>query len=115
MPTLKAFFHQRRRWASKSTSYTDSQLVITTYLIFFTSLLPFVILLYSFINPAFLVLLAGVQLFKFVIDVLFLKSVQSFFQLQKTVYYSFILSLVYPFYVVSVAFSSVFFKPTQWK
>lgn len=115
MPTLKAFFQQRRRWASKSTSYTDSQLLITTYLIFFTSLLPFVILAYSFRHPVFLLLLPGVQLFKFVIDVQFLYSVQSFFHLQKTLYYSFVLSLLYPFYIVSLAFTSVFFKPTQWK
>lgn len=115
MPTLKAFFKQRKRWAAKSTSYTDWHILIATYLIFLICFIPFVIIGFAFVNPMYFWLFGALHVFKFLVDLVFLYSVQSFFQLEKVWYYSFVLSLVYPFYVVTVGLSSVLFKSKKWK
>ena len=113
--TVTEFIHQRRRWASKSSAYTDWQLIITAGLVFFANLGLLVLLSLSFISPVSLLLFLTLFLLKYVVDTLFLSFVNPFFQFNHLRIYSFLLSIVYPFYIVFVAISSFLFKPGKWK
>ena len=113
--TLVEFIHQRRRWTSKSSAYTDWQVIITACLVFFVNLGLLVLLSLSFIYPVSMLLFLTLFLLKYGVDTLFLSSVNSFFQFNNLRFYSFLLSIVYPFYIVFIAVSSFLVKPGKWK
>jgi cellulose synthase/poly-beta-1,6-N-acetylglucosamine synthase-like glycosyltransferase len=113
--TLAEFIHQRRRWASKSSAYTDWQVIITACLVFFVNLGLLILLSLSFISQVSLFLFLTLFLLKYGVDTLFLSSVNPFFQFNNLWIYSFLLSLVYPFYIVFIATSSFLVKHVKWK
>ena len=113
--TLKEFIKQRRRWTSKSSAYTDWQLIFTACVVFSVNLLLVTLLSLSFFNPVWLYAFTTLFLFKYLLDSLFLNSVRIFFQLNNVWIYSFLLSVIYPFYIVSIALSTFFVKPGKWK
>jgi cellulose synthase/poly-beta-1,6-N-acetylglucosamine synthase-like glycosyltransferase len=113
--TLAEFIHQRRRWTSKSSAYTDWQLILTACLVLFANLGLLILLPLSFISPVSLLLFVTLFLLKYGVDTLFLYSVNSFFQFSNLWIYSFLLSIVYPFYIVFTAISSLLVKPGKWK
>lgn len=113
--TLSEFIHQRRRWASKSPSYTDWQIILTACVVLAISLLEMVLLYFSFYSLKALVLLGFVFVFKYILDNLFLLKIKKFFQLEHTWFYSILLSVVYPFYIVFVGMSAIVYKPKNWK
>jgi len=112
---LKEFIKQRRRWTSKSSAYTDWQLIFTACVVFSVNLLLVTLLSLSFFNPVWLYAFTTLFLFKYLLDSLFLNSVRIFFQLNNVWIYSFLLSVIYPFYIVSIALSTFFVKPGKWK
>jgi cellulose synthase/poly-beta-1,6-N-acetylglucosamine synthase-like glycosyltransferase len=112
--SFSAFLHQRRRWASKSPSFTDWQLILTACIVFTISLLPFLLIGFSVCNSQFWSFVLLVFGFKYLLDTSFLYSVRVFFQLKHVWIYSFLLSLVYPFYIVLVSVSSLILKPKSW-
>jgi biofilm PGA synthesis N-glycosyltransferase PgaC len=113
--TLAEFIRQRRRWTSKSSAYTDWQLIVTSCLVLFVNLGLLVLLSLSFISPVSLFLFLILFLLKYGVDTFFLSSVNSFFQIRNLRIYSFLLSLIYPFYIVFIAVSSFLVKPGKWK
>lgn len=113
--SVAAFLKQRRRWAAKSPAYTDWQLIFTACIVFAMSLIPFLLFFNTFFNSSFWIVLFAFFGFKYLLDTLFLCSVRLFFQLKYVWIYSFLLSVIYPFYVVSVGVSALLFKPTSWK
>ena len=113
--TLFEFIKQRRRWTSKSLAYTDWQLILTSCLVFFANLGLLILLSLSFFSPIALFLFLIIFLLKYGVDTLFLSSVNSFFQFSNLWIYSFLLSIVYPFYIVLIPVSSFLFKPVKWK
>lgn len=112
--TVKAFFSQRTRWTSKSIYYNDVQTIAVALLVFFTTL---VVLFWGisacFSKESLLVFLA-LFLIKFIADTLFLCAVFPFFKEQKLCKYTFLLSIVYPFYVLSSVFGG-FLSSKTWK
>ena len=86
VPTLKSFIRQRQRWTSKSTVYTDWQVIFTACTVFLVSLIQIALLAFSIYDLLYLYLFAVV----------------------------FIMSLLYPFYIVVVAITGLMSKPT-WK
>ena len=113
--SLKLFFKQRRRWASKSTLYSDWQLILTTCIIFAISMWEIVLFIFTFNNFRYLIPFFSVFIVKYILDVFFMTSVSGFFKLNNVWFYSLILSVVYPFYIVSVALSALINKPKNWK
>jgi len=113
--TLGDLFRQRRRWTSKAPAYSDWQLIFTACVIFSISLVELVLFVLSAFDYRYLMLLISVFAVKYVIDSQFLYSVSTFFQLKRVWFNAFLLSIVYPFYIVAVAVSSLFLKPKQWK
>jgi cellulose synthase/poly-beta-1,6-N-acetylglucosamine synthase-like glycosyltransferase len=113
--TLAAFFKQRRRWASKSPAYTDAQLIFTACTVFSISLWLIILVFSSLIYPSLLMVFFFTFGVKFLADIIFLYYIRSFFKIEHLWFDSFLLSLIYPFYIVSVAISSLLFEPKSWK
>jgi len=112
--SLKAFFKQRRRWAAKSPSYTDWQIITTACIVFGVSLWFVILIGLSFYNLQYCLALLLVFVIKYIIDTCFLCLVSNFFQLRRVCANSLALSLVYPFYIVIVALIAFVVKPKQW-
>lgn len=111
---LKDFLKQRRRWTSKSPAYTDWQIILTACTVFGVNLILLILFCLSFYNPVYLKIYLFFFLFKYFLDSTFLSSVRNFFQLKNIWFLSLILSFFYPFYIVSVAMSSFFFRSVKW-
>jgi glycosyltransferase involved in cell wall biosynthesis len=109
------FIKQRRRWASKSTAYTDGQVILTACSVFVINLLILFLIVLVFCKLEYLIYLIGVFGLKFLLDTGFLYSIRHFFQLKNVGVNSFLLSVVYPFYSVFVVVSSLVHKPVKWK
>lgn len=113
--TWKDFIKQRRRWTSKSSAYTDSQIIITACIVLIINLMILTLFTLSLLNSGFLVVFLPLLVFKYLIDTVFLYSVRNFFQINNIWGYSILLSVIYPFYVVFIAFSAFLIKPVKWK
>ena len=113
--SFNEFIKQRRRWAAKSSRYTDGQLIFTSLVVFFMSLIQVLLLVLSFFYSQFLIPLLILFTIKYIIDSIFLFSTRTFFQIKHIWINSFFLSLIYPFYIVLVAVSGLIFKPSTWK
>ena len=111
---LTTFVRQRRRWAGKSTAYTDWHLIFTACLVFGICLIQLLLLAFSFFNVLYFYFFLFYFALKYWGDTKFLHEVSNFYSLQSVSFYSFCLSLVYPFYIVFTAISALFFKPKRW-
>jgi cellulose synthase/poly-beta-1,6-N-acetylglucosamine synthase-like glycosyltransferase len=107
--SVTAFINQRKRWASKSSSYTDIAAQWVSVVVFLTNLL---ILLLLFIGKFKLLLI--LFLVKVLIDYRFVKSLSRFFFYEKYLSYYWLMSILYPFYIVWVALSSQL-SSYEWK
>lgn len=113
--SLGQLVKQRRRWTAKSKLYTDWQLIATALIVLSISLVLLCLAALSFYKQIYLFTFFAVFLFKYLLDTIFLSSVSSFFQLYNIKYYSFALSLVYPFYISFIALSALVYRPKSWK
>lgn len=111
---LNEFVKQRRRWASKSPSYTDWQTIFTSLVVFLIAVLELFLLLFAVVEPSYLYLFGAFFALKLIVDFIFLLQVKCFFSLENVFLNSFLLSIIYPFYIVFVAASALLFKPTKW-
>jgi len=112
--SLFGFYRQRRRWAAKSTSYSDWHIIFTACIVFGLNLFLLILGVLAFSNFHYALVLLTLFLSKFFLDTSFLLSVRSFFQLKKVWIYSLILSLIYPFYITVVALTALIVKPVRW-
>lgn len=108
-PTLSDFINQRKRWASKSSSYKDRSALWSAFLVFSTNFF----LIYFIIMLQFKIFIL-MYLFKSIIDYLFLRKVSVFFHFQKLMHLFWILQIIYPFYIVWVSVASQFYS-YNWK
>ena len=113
--SLREFVNQRRRWAGKSRLYTDWQIILSAFIVLSISMLSLIYLGLSFYKWQYVLGYAGIFILKYGLDTRFLYVGRRFFQLDRIWAYSLVLSLVYPFYVVLIGFSSYFLKPKNWK
>ncbi|HVD98628.1 MAG TPA: glycosyltransferase [Cytophagaceae bacterium] len=99
----KAFFNQRRRWASKWENYTYTHIKLLALLVFGANVALvisfFLWLLGSYPPGTFLLLLV----FKFMLEFLFLRSVLVYFGRKLNLWIFLITESIYPFYVVFFA------------
>ncbi len=112
--TIKEFFRQRRRWVSKSKSYTNSKIIITALVVLFFNLSIFSLFLSAFFIPALWSLYFLLTLLKFFIDYPILKGITNFMNQGKILKWTLPLEFIYPFYVVFTAISGLLLKVT-WK
>ena len=106
--TIRQFISQRLRWAAKSSQYQDHFLIYTAISVLLINLALVGMLLSSIFNFQIIYVFAGSLLLKGLIDIMLIKPVSIFFNLEsllKAKYY-FLTQLSYPFYSVFIAFAS---------
>ena len=112
--TIKEFFHQRRRWVSKSKSYTNCKIILTALVVLFFNLSIVSLFLSAFFISALWSLYFLLTLLKFFIDFPILKSITNFMNQGKILKLALPLEFIYPFYTVFTAISGLLFK-VNWK
>ncbi len=113
--TIKEFWLQRVRWASKTKVYTDWDMKITGFLVFLMNI-SIVLSLFATLyqsNLIFLYLL--LIIIKSIPDFLLLRSVLRFYKRKDLLKYFIPLQFVYPFYVNFVGFLGFFASKYTWK
>lgn len=114
MPDLRAFFRQRRRWASKTKAYTNWKIIATAFIVLMFNLSIVFFFAAGFFMNVFWVFFVLYVIMKTLIDFPILKRITYFMQQQRLLLWMLPLEFVYPFYVVFTAFSSLFTK-VRWK
>lgn len=112
---LSSFFKQRIRWASKSKSYKDIDIIIVSLIVFFTNLLLTCSFVYSLFMPEFVSVFIILFLIKTIPDLILLSAAAIFFKQSKILIIIPILSLIYPFYIIFTAISGLSAKNIKWK
>ena len=79
-PSLKLFWQQRIRWASKATIYRDQRIIIVLALVYLINLFPFFLTIAALFQPALWMIVAAFILLKTVTEIYFLIPVARFFQ-----------------------------------
>lgn len=112
--SLKEFFSQRIRWASKTTGYREPFslfIAITTFAMSLTLIaLLAIAIVYSNFWTLFFIGLGS----KTIADICLLIPVTKFYRAQKLLLFIPILQVFYPTYIISTAILSLFYKP-YWK
>ena len=112
--TIKEFFRQRRRWVSKTKSYTNSKIILTALVVLFFNLSIVSLFLSAFFIPALWSLYILLTLLKFFIDFPILKHITNFMNQGNISKWTLPLEFIYPFYVVFIAISGLLLK-VNWK
>lgn len=114
--SLKGFFRQRIRWASKTTAYSDrfSQLVAALVASCNILILLAMILLFFVSTPGAFLLLASLLL-KALVDFSLLWPVLGFFKKRKLLWFFPLLFLLYPLYVSFTAIMALIPLKRNWK
>lgn len=112
--TIKEFFRQRRRWVSKTKSYTNSKIILTALVVLFFNLSIVSLFLSAFFIPALWSLYILLTLLKFFIDFPILKHITNFMNQGNILKWTLPLEFIYPFYVVFTAISGLLLK-VNWK
>ena len=113
MTTIKAFFNQRLRWAAKSSNYGSKSAKAISL---------FVGLANSFLIVLFVLAILGISLknvlpiiaLKLLVNFWLIKIASNFLKDNKRLLYYPIVSILYPFYIVYIAFMSQFIT-FEWK
>ncbi|GAB3937840.1 glycosyltransferase [Larkinella terrae] len=113
-PTLKSFYHQRKRWASKWRAYESILPSLLAVFIFASNIaLPVAVLSYFFSSLTAYQLI-GILALKAVPEWLFLGSVLTFLKKERVISWIPVTQLIYPFYVVFFGLAAQQ-KGFQWK
>lgn len=106
IPTLAAFYQQRKRWASKWTAYTTPWPKIVAVFIFMVNVASIIALFNGYWLPFFS---------RIWVEFLLLGTVQLFFGRISNILYVPLIQLAYPFYVVFFGLMSSNKKTYIWK
>lgn len=114
MPNLRAFFRQRRRWASKTKAYTNWKIIATALIVLMFNLSIVFFFVAGFFMKVFWVFYVLYVIMKTLIDFPILKRITTFMQQRNLLWWMFPLEFIYPFYVVFTAFAGLFGN-IKWK
>jgi cellulose synthase/poly-beta-1,6-N-acetylglucosamine synthase-like glycosyltransferase len=106
-PTVRSYLKQRRRWISKSLSYTDLYSILLGIVTFVTILLQISLLLAGTINHSFLLVFLTIFLLKSVPDFLILQNTTRRYGRVSLMNWFLPAQAVYPFYVLLVVLYSL--------
>tara|TARA_B110000046_G_scaffold48630_1_gene53946 strand:+ start:65633 stop:66733 length:1101 start_codon:yes stop_codon:yes gene_type:complete len=112
--SFSSFFQQRIRWASKSKSFKDPDTLKIGAIVFLANLAVIWALVGAILQLHSLQFFLGCFLFKWVLDLLLIQQLPLYLRPDYFVKWTFILSILYPFYSVGIALVSLFYRP-QWK
>ncbi len=97
---IATFVRQRARWASKAGAYTDLDTIFVALNVFTINCWLLILEISSFCLPHVALILLVVFCFKWMLDTVFLFQTKNFFKHKNIILSSFVLSLIYPFYVL---------------
>lgn len=97
--TLREFFNQRIRWASKNKAY-DLNILVISFTVYMMNLLLLAAVALSIFHPAFWKTTAYIFTIKYIIDLPVLIGIVSFAKKMKLFIYSIPLIAIYPIYII---------------
>jgi glycosyltransferase involved in cell wall biosynthesis len=112
-PSAGSFLRQRRRWISKSKSYSDQSSVLLGIVTFVAILLQMTLLIAGFINQNYLLVFLTVFLFKSVPDYLILRNTTGRYGRKELMNWFIPAQTVYPFYVLLVLIYALLLPENQ--
>ena len=113
-PNLKAFFRQRKRWASKTKAYTNWKIIATALIVLMFNLSIVFFFAAGFFMKVFWCFFLLYVILKTLVDFPILRRITHFMKQQKLLFWMFPLEFIYPFYVVFTAFAGLF-SNVKWK
>lgn len=111
---LKSFVNQRRRWASKSSKYTDWQILTVGAIVAALSFILFLLFVFSLFFTQLWLVFLPVFLVKLITDYLFLYEIRPCFLFNLKIVDVLMLSLVYPVYATTIGISSLIWRRKSW-
>jgi cellulose synthase/poly-beta-1,6-N-acetylglucosamine synthase-like glycosyltransferase len=114
MKTLKAFFNQRIRWASKTRHYSDIRIILVLLLVYLFNLSFLALVIAGFFCNYYWLYLAGLWIAKTIIELPFVFSVASFFKKQSLLRYFFFFQPLHVLYMILSGLLGQFGK-YEWK
>ena len=112
--TISEFFRQRRRWVSKTKSYTSWKIISTALVVFFFNLSIISLLIGAFFNPNLWICYFLLTFLKFFTDYPLLKNITSFMNQKNLLRWALPLEFIYPFYAIFTAISGILIN-VKWK
>ncbi len=112
--SLKSFFNQRIRWASKTSGYRNPFAIFTAAVTFLMSALILGLLVFSVFNMDYFRFLIFTLFAKTIVDFIFLVPVTRFYKKTYLLTWLPLLQIFYPIYISVTALMSMFYKP-YWK
>jgi cellulose synthase/poly-beta-1,6-N-acetylglucosamine synthase-like glycosyltransferase len=100
MDTLAGFYHQRKRWASKSAAYGGVKVAGIAGIVYLYCFSMILFMLLSIFSSKFALLFGLLLLVKVFTDYMFFKSIASFFGIPAKFLELFPVQLIYAFYVI---------------
>ncbi len=97
METIKQFFNQRIRWASKADRYNDNKITAVLVMVYLFNVYIFVLSISSFFNHDHFYLFIELLFGKVVIELFFLYPVSKFFKKEKMLWW---FPIAQPFHIV---------------
>ena len=112
--TISEFFRQRKRWVSKTKSYTSWKIIFTALVVLFFNLSIISLLINALFNPALWIYYFLLTFLKFLIDFPLLKKITNFMNHESLLRWTLLLEFIYPFYAVFTAISGMLIN-VKWK
>ena len=112
---LSEFIQQRKRWASKSTGYTDKKVVSIVIGVFLFNLALFLAPFICLFDKSILNFLSTAILLKLVFDGVFMFLMLKFFNNTKYIIYLPFMILLYVFYILYIGILGNISKTYHWK
>lgn len=112
--TVTEFFRQRIRWASKADQYDDKRIFWVLLLVYLLNVFLLALFIGGIFNSSLWILLAGILLFKTIVELIFLMPVASFFQKEKLLLW---FPLAQPFHIIYTVIAGWLgkFGSYEWK
>lgn len=111
---ISEFFRQRRRWVSKTKSYTSWKILSTAFVVLFFNLSIISLLVSALFSPTLLIPYLLLTFLKFLIDYPLLRNITTFMNQKNLLIWTLPLEFVYPFYAVFTAISGMLIN-VKWK
>lgn len=113
--SLKSFFRQRVRWASKSSSYKDFDSIICSFIVLGINLILIILFVMSIFETAFLKPALVLMILKIIPDLILIILSAGYFKINKLIMYFPVTVIIYPVYIVITGVAGLFIRKFSWK
>jgi len=112
---ISSFIKQRIRWAGKSKSYKEKNILVVAALVFMMNMSILVNLALAIINPGYLILFLIMLLMKLLVDYIFITTVANYYKSKLAPKYLLPSMLIFPFYYLLIGLSALVPLKYKWK